>query len=82
MLLYYIKYIMKYSGRKTQRRNQKTKKTQRKNRKSQKNQKGGMAGVLNTALVPFGILAMQKYKQGRVMKRKLRKTRRRKSSKK
>ena len=83
MLLYYIKYIMKYSGRKTQRKTQRgNTRTQRKNRKSQKNQKGGMAGVLNTALVPFGILAMQKYKQGRVMKRKLRKTRRRKSSKK
>lgn len=73
---------MKYSQgmRKT---HKKYKKSQRKHRKSSKSQNGGMAGILNTALVPFGILAMQKYSQGKVMKRKTaRKTRRRKSSKK
>ena len=57
-----------------------------------KTQKGGFAGALETALVPFGILALQKYQQGMVksnprkrrnLKRKLskRKTVKRKVSK-
>ena len=72
--------------RKTNKRNmRKNNKTQKQRKQQRKQQNGGMTGILNTALVPFGILALQKFSQGKVMKRrtskKSRKSRRRQSKK-
>lgn len=53
--------------RQQQRKSQQQRKTQRRTRKQQ--QSGGMTGVLNTALVPFGLLALQKFQHKRVSKK-------------
>ena len=86
MLLYYIVNTIKnMPQRKTNKRNMRKNNKTQKQRKQRKQQNGGMTGILNTALVPFGILALQKYSQGKVMKRrtskKSRKSRRRQSKK-
>lgn len=76
MLLYNIESLAIIMVRKTQRKSQRKgqrqqqRKTQRRNQKKQRQQNGGMAGVLNTALVPFGLLALQKYQQKRVGKKR------------
>ena len=58
----------KRQQRKTQRRN---KQRQQQQQQQGQQQNGGMTGVLNTALVPFGLLALQKHQQKRVAERKL-----------
>ena len=56
----------------SQQSRQQQRKTQRRNKQRQQQQQqgqqqnGGMTGVLNTALVPFGLIALQKHQQKRV----------------
>ena len=49
-------------------RKQQRKQQQRKQQKQQ--QEGGMMGVINTALVPFGLLALQKHQQKKAGKKR------------